>query len=298
MKQFIRITSLVLILIGLSRFTNSAEKKDQSADAVPHFTSEQLEFFEKSIRPLLAEHCYACHSGQAKRLEGGLRLDARSLLLKGGDSGPAAELKKPHDSLLMQAVRYESYEMPPDTRLKPEQIAALSRWVEMGLPWPDEKIPAASDTTQEFDLPKRKQEHWAWQPLKRVKPPTVQQKHATTHPVDQFILAKLEEKQLHPSSPADKRTILRRLCFDLTGLPPTPEQIQHYLNDSSPAATEKMVDQLLASPRFGERWARHWLDLMRYAESRGHEFDNDAPNAYQYRDYVIRALNTDLPYDQ
>lgn len=298
MKQFIRITSLVLLLIGLSRFSNSAEQENQTAEAAPHFTSEQLEFFEKSIRPLLVEHCYKCHSGQAKRLEGGLRLDARSLLLKGGDSGPAAELKQPHDSLLMQAVRYESYEMPPDTRLKPEQIAALSRWVEMGLPWPDEKAPATSEAAKAFDLQQRKQEHWAWQPVKDVKTPTVKHKNWSNHPVDQFILAKLEEKNLHPSEPADKRTILRRLCFDLTGLPPTRAQIQHYLDDSSPDATEKVVDQLLASPRFGERWARHWLDLMRYAESRGHEFDNDAPNAYQYRDYVIRAFNTDLPYDQ
>ncbi|HAH46099.1 MAG TPA: hypothetical protein DCM07_14840, partial [Planctomycetaceae bacterium] len=237
-------------------------------------------------------------SGQATRLEGGLRLDSRSLLLKGGDSGPAAELKQPHDSLLLQAVRYESYEMPPDTRLKAEQIAALSRWVEMGLPWPDEKAPAASETAKTFDLQQRKQDHWAWQPVKEVTPPLVKQKNRSNHPVDQFILAKLEEKNLHPSEPADKRTILRRLAFDLTGLPPTPGQIQHYLADSSPNATEKVVDQLLASPRFGERWARHWLDLMRYAESRGHEFDNDAPNAYQYRDYVIRALNADLPYDQ
>lgn len=298
MKQFIRITSLVLLLIGLSRFSNSAEKEKRTAETAPRFSSAQLEFFEKSIRPLLAEHCYECHSGQSKRLEGGLRLDARSLLLKGGDSGPAAELKQPHDSLLMQAVRYESYEMPPDTRLKPEQIAALSRWVEMGLPWPDEKTPAASEAARTFDLQQRKQEHWAWQPVKDVKPPTVKQKNWSTHPVDHFILATLEEKKLHPSAPVDKRTILRRLCFDLTGLPPTPEQIQHYLADSSPDATEKVVDRLLASPRFGERWARHWLDLMRYAESRGHEFDNDAPNAYQYRDYVIRALNADLPYDQ
>ncbi|HBL44753.1 PSD1 and planctomycete cytochrome C domain-containing protein [Gimesia sp.] len=298
MKQFIRTTFLVLLLIGLSRFSDSAEKTNLKDSANPRFTSEQLEFFEKSIRPLLAEHCYECHSGQATRLEGGLRLDSRSLLLKGGDSGPAAELKQPHDSLLLQAVRYESYEMPPDTRLKAEQIAALSRWVEMGLPWPDEKAPAASETAKTFDLQQRKQDHWAWQPVKEVTPPLVKQKNRSNHPVDQFILAKLEEKNLHPSEPADKRTILRRLAFDLTGLPPTPGQIQHYLADSSPNATEKVVDQLLASPRFGERWARHWLDLMRYAESRGHEFDNDAPNAYQYRDYVIRALNADLPYDQ
>ena len=296
MKHILRIISVFLLLIGFVCFSTAAE--EAKTDTVPRFSPEQLEFFEKSIRPLLAGHCYECHSGQSKRLEGGLRLDSRALLLKGGDTGPSADLNKSHESLLLQAVRYESFEMPPDTRLKKEQIDLLARWIEMGLPWPEEKPTASGDAADTFDLKKRREEHWAWQPMKEVPPPAVKKKDWSTYPVDQFILSKLEEKHLQPTLPADKRTIIRRLYFDLIGVPPTPAQIHSYLNDASPHATEKIVDQLLASPQFGERWARHWLDLMRYAESRGHEFDNDAPNAYQYRDYVIRALNADLPYDQ
>lgn len=298
MKHILRIISVYVLLVGFVNAVAYAEKSKLKAGSTPQFSSEQLEFFEKSIRPLLAEHCYQCHSGKAKRLEGGLRLDSRALILKGGDTGPSVESKKPHASLLLEAVRYESFEMPPNTRLKKEQIALLTRWVEMGLPWPNEKPPAETEAAEAFDLKKRREEHWVWQPIKNVSPPPVKNKAWSQHPIDQFILAKLEEKNLKPTHSADKRTIIRRLYFDLIGLPPTPEQIHSFLNDKSGNATEKVVDQLLASPHFGERWARHWLDLMRYAESRGHEFDNDAPNAYQYRDYVIRALNADLPYDR
>ena len=272
--------------------------EESKTDSLPRFSSEQLEFFEKSIRPLLAEHCYKCHSGRSKRLEGGLRLDSRALLLKGGETGPSADLKKPNKSLLLEAVRYESLEMPPDTHLKKEEIDLLALWVEMGLPWPDEKTPTDARAAEIFDLKKRRHDHWVWQSVKELAPPTVKNKNWSANPVDLFILSKLEEKKLQPGRRADKRTIIRRLYFDIIGLPPSPKQIHSYLNDKSANATEKVVDQLLASPQFGERWARHWLDLMRYAESRGHEFDNDAPNAYQYRDYVIRALNADLPYDQ
>lgn len=296
MKHILPLISVLLLSTGFVSVSISAETSQSGS--VPRFSSEQLEFFEKSIRPLLAAHCYKCHSGHSKRLEGGLRLDSRSLILKGGDTGPSAKLKNPHDSLLLEAVRYESLEMPPDSRLKKEQIDLLSRWIEMGLPWPDEKTPVKAGTSEIFDLQKRRGEHWAWQPIKNVSPPTVKNKTWSTQPLDQFILAKLEEHKLQPSQPADKRTMIRRLYFDLIGLPPGPEQIHAYLNDRSANATEKVVDQLLASPHFGERWARHWLDLMRYAESRGHEFDNDAPNAYQYRDYVIRALNANIPFDQ
>ncbi|QDU07863.1 PSD1 and planctomycete cytochrome C domain-containing protein [Gimesia aquarii] len=298
MKHILRIISVLLLLVGFVSFSTRAEEPKSQADSVPLFSAQQLEFFEKSIRPLLAEHCYQCHSGKAKRLEGGLRLDSRDLILKGGDSGPSVEFKKPHASLLLEAIRYESFEMPPDTRLKKEQIGLLTHWVEMGLPWPNEEPPVESGNAEIFDLKKRRAEHWVWQPIQDVSPPKVKNKSWSHHPVDHFILARLEEKNLRPSHAADKRTIIRRLYYDLIGLPPTPEQIHSYLNDKSENATEKLVDQLLASPQFGERWARHWLDLMRYAESRGHEFDNDAPNAYQYRDYVIRALNADLSYDQ
>lgn len=298
MKQLLRIISVFLLMVASIGHLVSAEKAESKTDSQPHFSSEQLEFFEKSIRPLLAEHCYKCHSAQSKRLEGGLRLDSRALILKGGDSGSSIDLKKLDESPLLQAVRYESFEMPPATRLKKEQIDLLARWVKMGLPWPDEKAPTGKGAAETFDLKKRRQDHWAWQPMKSVTPPTLKIKNGATHPIDQFIFAKLDEIKLKPSLHAEKRTIIRRLYFDLVGIPPSPEQIHAYLNDKSVDSTERVVDQLLASPKFGERWARHWLDLMRYAESRGHEFDNDAPNAYQYRDYVIRALNADIPYDQ
>ena len=294
MKHIFRIISVFLLIAVFVSFLYSAE--ESKTEPLPQFSSEQLEFFEKSIRPLLAEHCYKCHSGQSKRLEGGLRLDSRALTLKGGDTGPSADLKNPNQSLLLEAVRYESLEMPPNTRLKKEQIDLLVRWVEMGLPWPNEKAPTDDRSAETFDLKKRRHDHWVWRPMKDVAPPAVN-KNWSAHPVDQFILSKLEKKKLQPARRADKRTIIRRLYYDLIGIPPSPEQIHSYLNDMSANATENVVDQLLASPQFGERWARHWLDLMRYAESRGHEFDNDAPNAYQYRDYVIRALNADIPYD-
>ncbi|MFK7777391.1 MAG: PSD1 and planctomycete cytochrome C domain-containing protein [Gimesia sp.] len=296
MKQLLRIISVFILMGGYVSNSNSAEESKTVSQ--PQFSSEQLEFFEKSIRPLLAKHCYQCHSGQSKRLEGGLRMDSRALILKGGDSGPSAEIKKTNASLLLEAVRYKSFEMPPDTRLKKEQIELFTRWVEMGLPWPVEKPPTDTKSADSFDLKKRRNNHWAWQPMKEVSLPSVKNKSWSTHPIDQFILSKLEELKLRPSHHADKRTIIRRLYFDLIGIPPSPQQIHAYLNDQSENATEKVIDQLLASPKFGERWARHWLDLMRYAESRGHEFDDDAPNAYQYRDYVIRALNDDIPYDQ
>lgn len=261
-------------------------------------TAEQLEFFEKDVRPLLAKHCYECHSAGAKRIEAKLLLDSRAAQLEGGDSGAAIVPGDPDKSLLIQAVRYESYEMPPTGKLHERDVETLVRWVSMGAPWPKEVAPTADADLKEFDLAKRKAEYWVWQPIAPADPPAVKDAAWPRNEMDRHILARLENAGLKPSGDADRTALLRRLCFDLIGLPPTPEEVTAFVADKDSGAVERVVDRLLESPHFGERWGRHWLDLVRYAESRGHEFDNDTPNAYQYRDYVIRALNADVPYDQ
>ncbi|MCE9527564.1 MAG: PSD1 and planctomycete cytochrome C domain-containing protein [Planctomycetales bacterium] len=261
------------------------------------------EFFEKQVRPILVSRCFDCHSGKladgAKEPKGNLRLDSLEAAKKGGDTGPAVVPGNLKESLLVDAINYgQLYQMPPKTKLPAEEIATLTKWVEMGAPWPKgagESV-AAGDKT--FDLAKRKADHWCWQPVKKVAPPVVRSEAWPRQPLDRFILAKLEEKGITPSLPADKRTLLRRAYFDLIGLPPKPEEVEAFLKDESPQAFEKVVDGLLNSPQFGERWGRHWLDLVRYAESRGHEFEPNIPNAWQYRDYVIRALNADVPFDR
>ena len=266
-----------------------------SADQAP--TPEQLEFFEKKVRPLFAKHCYACHSTGAKRVEAKLLLDSRASQLRGGDSGAAIVPGNAKKSLLIEAVRYESYEMPPQGKLPDRDIETLTRWIDMGAPWPKEAAPTAAKR-EEFDLRQRKSEHWVWRPISDAQPPQVRDEAWPRNDADRYILASLEKAGLKPAGDADRTALLRRLYFDLIGLPPTPEEVEAFLADEEPAAVERVADQLLDSPHFGERWARHWLDLVRYAESRGHEFDNDTPNAFQYRDYVIRAFNADIPYDQ
>ncbi|HJT76110.1 MAG TPA: DUF1549 domain-containing protein, partial [Gemmataceae bacterium] len=268
----------------------------RAAEATP----DGVEFFEKKVRPVLAEHCYRCHSAQAKKPKGGLLLDSRAALLKGGDNGPALVPGQPEHSRLIDAVRYTDVDlrMPPRGKLPPQAVADLTAWVRSGAPWPAEAGKATVAVVHAFDLQARKRQHWAWQPVRPQPPPAVRDTAWPRSPVDRFILAKLEAKGLHPAPPADRRTLLRRVCFDLTGLPPKPEQVEAFARDDAPDAYEKVVDRLLASPQYGERWGRHWLDLVRYAETRGHEFDYPIPNAYQYRDYVIRAVSADVPYNQ
>jgi len=277
-------------------------------------SAKQIEFFEKEIRPLLARRCFECHGPDAERLEGGLLMNSRAALLEGGDTGPAVVPGEPKGSLLIDAINYgDLYEMPPKGKMPAEEIALLTRWVEMGAPWPS-GAESGPDPREKFDLQARKESHWAWQPIADPAPPEVKHKDWPLDSIDHFILARLEKEGLRPNPPADARTLARRLYFDLIGLPPTEEQVAEFLLDCQidPAqpsngqstirvpqsAIEGLVDELLASPHFGERWGRHWLDLVRYAESRGHEFDYHAPNAWEYRDYVIRALNADVPYDQ
>jgi hypothetical protein len=265
------------------------------------FSLEDVEFFEKYVRPILAENCYECHSGLADQPDSGLRLDSRDGVLRGGENGPVMVPGDVESSRLLLAVSYDDVDlqMPPDGKLPDDAIANLREWVRRGGPWPNEE-PAESKATpkSEFDLQDRKKSHWAWQPVQDVTPPEVNDKSWPLDDMDRFILAKLDEAGIAPAGPTDRRTWLRRVTLDLTGLPPTVDEIKAFLADESDQAYQSVVDRLLASPHFGERWARHWLDLIRYAETKGHEFDYPAPNAWEYRDYVIRALNADVPYDQ
>jgi mono/diheme cytochrome c family protein len=261
---------------------------------------EQLEHFEKKVRPILAEHCYKCHSSQAKKLKGGFLLDSRAGLLKGGDSGPAVVPGRPERSRLLVAIGYTDpdLQMPPKGKLSEAAIADLTAWVRAGVPWPTANASKASAAKYTFDLAKRKREHWCWLPLRAPQPPATKDRSWPVDAVDRFLLARMEDKGLRPAGPADRRTLLRRVSFDLIGLPPSPQEVEAFMSDQAPDAFAKVVDRLLASPHYGERWGRHWLDLVRYAESRGHEYDYNLPDAYQYRDYVIRAFNADVPYDR
>ncbi len=259
------------------------------------------EFFEKKIRPVLAESCYECHSASSKKLKGGLLVDNRAALLKGGDTGPAVVPGKPEKSLLLDAMahRVEDLEMPPKKPKLPDAVLKdFERWIKDGAVWPGGETAAATTNAYGFDLAERKKRlPWLWETPKRQALPKVKDKKWPLATVDHFILARLEKEKMKPAPAAEPEIWLRRVYFALIGLPPSPEELAAFLKDGSPKAREWVVDRLLASPQFGERWGRHWLDLMRYAESRGHEGDYIIPNAYEYRDYVIRALNADVPYD-
>ncbi len=260
-------------------------------------TPEELEFFESEIRPLLVEKCYSCHSAKAPTIYAGMRLDSREGLLKGGDSGAAIQPGDPAASRLMSLLNGKPLLMPPTGRLPEDRIAALSKWIEMGAPWPEE-TQTETDVSEAFDIEARKRAHWAWQPVKPVGVPAVRDEAWPSNDVDRFLLRKLEAKHLKPAKPAGRHALIRRLTFDLTGLPPTPAQIKSFIGDESPNAYVKLIRRLLESPHFGERWARHWMDLVRYTETHGSEGDPEIPDAWRYRDYLIRAFNADVGYDQ
>lgn len=256
---------------------------------------EQNRFFEQHVRPLLVQHCFECH-GQDKQ-KGDLRVDSIGALLAGGESGPAIVVNQPEESLLIEAVRYESYEMPPSGKLSDQDISILEKWVEMGAPWPGQER-VASKKHDGSKITEADRAFWSFQPLTDPVPPETQDHGWGRNEIDRFIWAKLVDNDLRPTDPAPRETLLRRLYFDLIGLPPTPQQVDEFLSDSSPQAYEKLVEKLLASPRYGERWGRFWLDLVRYAESDGFRKDDYRPDAWRYRDYVIESLNKDKPYDQ
>lgn len=272
------------------------------ANADEELTAEQKEFFESKIRPIFVEHCYECHSVKAEDLEGGLLLDSKWGWETGGDTGPAIKPGKPDESLVIHAVRYEEdvvSAMPPRSKLKDDQIKLLEKWVSMGAPDPRPKAQRDTDSmVAPFDLKKRFEEHWSWRTARQPELPPVENQAWPRKDFDRFILSAIESAGLQPAIEADRATWLRRVHFDLTGLPPTPQQLDAFLGDDSENAYEKVVQTLLESPHFGEKWARHWMDLVRYAETYGHEFDYPINQAYEYRDYLIRAFNADVPYDQ
>ncbi len=265
-------------------------------------SAADLEFFEKRIRPVLVENCYQCHSATSEKLKGGLRLDSRAGMLKGGESGAAIVPGKPDESLLVKAVRYKNEDtaMPPKKKLADAQVADLEVWVQLGSPWPqkDATVPVV-DGKKGYDWGKLRAEHWAFRKVVKANPPAVKNAAWARNPVDQFVLAQLEAAKLKPALPVDKHLLIRRAHLDLTGLPPTPEEVSAFLGDVSPGAFAKVVDALLASPQYGERWGRHWLDVARYSDGLGGFLDGEAlPEAWRYRDWVVAALNRDLPYDQ
>jgi len=274
--------------------------------------AEQAQFFTSQVKPILQSNCVSCHSGAQPT--GGLRVTSREALLKGGGSGPAVSLATPAESLLLAAVNYQGRKMPPSGKLPQAQIDLLTRWVSMGAPWPAGAeasleqaarpgAPAAASArpgahTGPPQVTPEAMKFWSFQRVRRPQPPPVKRKAWVRNPVDAFVLKRLEAAGLAPNPPASRAALIRRAYYDLTGLPPTPEEVQAFLADRSPNAWEKVVDRLLASPRYGEKWGRHWLDLVRYAESNSYERDSAKPNAWRYRDYVIRSLNADKPYDQ
>jgi hypothetical protein len=260
---------------------------------------EAIEFFEKEIRPLLVARCHECH-GDVDKLKGGLSLASRGGVLAGGETGPAAVPGKPAESLLVEAVRYQGVKMPPNARLPQDEIDKLVRWVELGLPWPESSTPPPSPATPErpFTISDSQRQFWSFQPIVPQAPPEVRDARWPLVPIDRFILAGLESRGVHPNPTADKRTLLRRVTFDLTGLPPTPEELDAFEADASPESFGRVVDRLLASSHYGEQWGRHWLDVVRYADTAGETADYPVPEAYKYRNYVIDAFNADMPYDQ
>ena len=252
--------------------------------------------FEQEVLPVLKAHCFKCHGGPKPR--GGLSLASRKGLLAGGDLGPAVSLEKPGDSLLLKAIHYrDGLEMPPSGKLPAREIEVLTRWVRAGAPWPMSSE-AVLTTPKGPRVTEEDRRYWAFQTVRRPVLPPVKARGWVHNPIDAFILAKLEAKGLRPAPPADRSTLARRLYYDLTGLPPTPEQVDAFVNDQAADAYERLVDRLLASPHYGEKWGRHWLDLVRYAETDGFEFDRPKPFAWRYRDYVINAFNADKAYDQ
>jgi hypothetical protein len=259
-----------------------------------------IAFFESRIRPVLVERCYRCHSSQAKSLKAALRLDTRAGIRQGGNSGPAVVPENLDESLLFQAISgADGVEpMPPDTRLSPAVVADFGNWIKMGAP--DPRLGTAKHEATPTSGSAKLLDWWSLRPLRKPRAPAVKPALAAwaRSPIDHFILAQLEVHGLLSSPEAERRDLIRRLSFDLTGLPPTPQALHEFLNDTSPGAYERLVDRLLASPHYGERWARHWMDLVHFAETHGHDQDRIRPNAWPYRDYLIRSFNRDTPYSR
>ncbi|MCA9117978.1 MAG: DUF1549 domain-containing protein, partial [Planctomycetaceae bacterium] len=255
-----------------------------------------LEFFEAKIRPVLVQHCYECHSEKSKPLQGGLRLDTAAAARKGGDSGAGVVPNSAEQSLILSALKYDGFEMPPKGRLPAEVIADFEKWIGMGAPDPREGDAPQTETTIDFEQAGR---FWAFQPPQKSPLPEVENKAWPRNAVDHFILARREQAGLKAVREASRRELIRRASFNLLGLPPSPAEVEAFAADESPDAYRQLIDRLLDSPHYGERWGRYWLDVARYAEDQAHTFAVK-PNteAWRYRQWVIDSLNSDLPYDE
>jgi mono/diheme cytochrome c family protein len=298
-----RISSAGIVILAL--WFALPVRGDEPDHTPKPFTADQLRLFEAEVKPILTQHCVKCH-GAGPKIRGGFRLDSREALLRGGDLGPAATPGDPSKSLLVKAINYIELEMPPAGKLPAREIEILTRWVKEGLPWASSPTapsgaPAVGtkDRTPDINPQKPKaRDDWSLRPVSRPAIPPVKHRDWCRTPIDAFILARLEAEGLEPAPPADRTTLIRRLTYDLTGLPPRPEQVDAFIADRSPDALEHLTDRLMASPHYGEKWGRHWLDLVRYGETNGYERDSEKPFSWRYRDYVIASLNGDKPYDQ
>lgn len=280
--------SLLLIILL------SAVRVAWADEAAP--SPEDLQFYNEQVRPILEQHCFKCHG--AGKSKGGLSLTSRAAILRGGESGPAVDLTSPASSLLLQAVNYEGFEMPPAGKLPGAQIAVIRRWVQLGLPMPagkeEDSVPSRGGSPQVNEATRN---HWAFRPLKKPAVPAVRNKSWVANPIDAFILERLEQTGLTPNPPAPPQQLIRRVHYDLVGLPPSYDLVEQFCRDPSPEAYQRVVTELLESPHHGEHLARYWLDLVRYAESNSFERDNPKPFVWRYRDYVIRFFNSDRGYD-
>ncbi len=275
--------------------------EDAVSGAHAGISAEQLNFFEKNIRPVLVEHCYKCHSAESDKVKGGLTLDTRQGTLLGGESGhPGVTPGSLAESSIYEAMTWKNddMQMPPKNKLPDEVIANFRKWIEMGAPDPrEQKVVNATGGRRQIDMDEGRK-HWAFQKPVKPEAPAVKTEGWARTDLDQFVLAGLEKAGLHPVKDADRATLIRRIAYDLTGLPPTPDEVKAFLADTSPDAVKRVIDMYLDSHRFGERWGRHWLDIARYAESSGKEVNVLYPHAWRYRDYVIESFNRDKPYDQ
>ncbi len=294
------LTILIVIplVIASSGWARLISAQDQKADKLPSVIPDLpiTELAEKSLA-ILRQNCFGCH-GTGEKIRGELVLTSRDAVLAGGESGPAVDVASPDASLILEAINYDGYEMPPDGKLSDDDINTLTEWVRVGIPWSDETIDSqpAKNHNAVPTVNAETKKWWSYQPVIRPDVPSVDASAA--NPIDQFILDGLERAGLAPNPPADRRVLARRAYYNLIGLPPSPQQVDAFVNDKSADAWERLIDELLASPHYGEKWGRHWLDLVRYAESNSYERDDTKPFVWRYRDFVIQSFNADKPYDE
>ena len=293
MPSFSRRMMLLVIAALLSGLSHTVIAED-----TPNAAGSSDEFFERKVRPLLVQHCFSCHARGQKK--GGLSLANRAGLLAGGESGAVVALGKPTESLLVTAVEQTGdVQMPPNSKLSKDEVAILRKWVELSAPWPESATKDGGGIRTAGVITAEDRQFWSFRPVRTIERPTVSNATWPRRPLDHFALAQLEATGLKPVAEADRRTLIRRATLDLIGLPPTPEEVEAFIADGHPQAYERLIDHLLQSPHYGERWARHWLDVARYGEDQAHTFAARAyPSGFRYRDWVVNSFNNDLPYDR